>query len=116
MTTDHPSHPPFCPFIYTDGRDIFLEFLGKDGTNPHVLRFAMTEGGLHKALKHVPNVAAMPGFITGNSNVAGRLLANKIKPKLTLRDQARRRIKGLTNDEVDAALQAMEDVVREKIK
>ncbi len=58
------SKPPFCPFIYTDGVELFLEF------DKMVLRFAFSEGGLHKALQHVPNIARQPGFLSGGSNLA----------------------------------------------
>jgi hypothetical protein len=57
-----PSKPDFCPYIYSDAESLFLEF---DGL---VLRFPLTEGGLSKALKHIPCIASQPGFVTGNSN------------------------------------------------
>lgn len=57
-----PTKPTFCPYIYRDLESLFLEFDGQ------VLRFTFTEAGLSKALKHIPNIASRPGFVTGNSN------------------------------------------------
>ena len=45
-----PTKPDFCPYIYRDAESLFLEFEGQ------VLRFTFTEGGLSKALKHIPNI------------------------------------------------------------
>ncbi len=62
------ARPAQCPFIYHDGQSLYLEFIG------HVQRFAFTEGGLHRALKHIPNITAHPGFLSGRSNIADKLI------------------------------------------
>jgi hypothetical protein len=58
--------PDFCPFIYHDGRSLFVEF------DKMVMEFPFTEGGLHKALKIIPNIAAQPGYVSGRRNVLPR--------------------------------------------
>jgi len=59
-----PKPQPY-PVIYQDGSAIFLEYPGSPGL---VLRFAFTEAGLHKALKHIPNIG-IAGQITGRGNL-----------------------------------------------
>lgn len=44
---------PF-PTIYHDGKSLYLEF------EKYALRFAFTEGGLGKALTHIPRIAGKP--------------------------------------------------------
>lgn len=66
--SNKPSKPAFCPFIYHDGSTLFLEF------DAMVLNFPYTEGGLGKALKHIPNVTKQPGFLSGRSNIASKVL------------------------------------------
>ena len=68
MSASKATRPAFCPFIYTDGETLYLEF------DSMVLRFPFTEGGLGKALKHVPNVAKQPGFLSGRSNIVNKFL------------------------------------------
>ena len=51
-----PPKPQPFPVIYHDGQNLYLEFPGSPG---FVLRFAYTEGGLHKALKHIPSIKAL---------------------------------------------------------
>lgn len=70
--------PDFCPYIYRDERSIYLEFDGM------TLAFDFTEGGLGKALKHVPNVALQPGFVA-SSPVVNRVLPKAIKVKTAKR-------------------------------
>lgn len=70
--------PDFCPYIYSDGVDIFLEF------DHLVLRFPLTEGGLSKVLKHVPNIARQPGFLSGGQNISNGQKLPKVSPR-TLR-------------------------------
>ncbi len=81
------TRPAFCPFIYHDGESLYLEFDGQ------ALRFAYTEGGLHRALKHIPNVKAQPGFLSGRSNIANKLITiargTKHKRKVAKIDKAR---------------------------
>lgn len=60
---------PSAPRIYTDGRDLFLEF---PGSPPTILRFAFTEAGLHKALKHIPKILLAGKVVTGSGNVSDR--------------------------------------------
>jgi hypothetical protein len=79
MSDRPPQKPDFCPYIYSDGVDIFLEF------TTMVMRFPLCDGGLAKALKHVPNVARQPGYLSGGSNVIP--INNKPhtpKPKFTI--------------------------------
>lgn len=74
--SDRPAQKPaFCPYIYHDGVDIFLEF------DSVVLRFTKSEGGLSKALQHIPNVSRQPGFLTGGQNIADRILSKPKAPK-----------------------------------
>lgn len=55
--------PPLSPTIYRSHDTIFLDF----GTM--VLPFPFTEGGLGKALQHIPNISgARGGHLTGRSN------------------------------------------------
>jgi len=62
------SKPMIPPTIYHDGVNLYLEWSG------HAQRFPFTEGGLAKALKLIPHVASSPGYVTGRSNIAGKLL------------------------------------------
>ncbi len=57
--------PPFAPTIYHDGASLFLTLPGTPG---QCLRFPFTEAGLSKALRHVPNIAKQPGYVSGASN------------------------------------------------
>lgn len=74
--------PDFCPFIYTDGVKLFLEF------DQMVLDFVFTEAGLHKALKHIPRIDQQPGYISGGRNINGKaVLRNHIarrKPEVKI--------------------------------
>ena len=55
--------PPLCPSIYRDHDTLYLDF----GTM--VLPFPFTEGGLGKALAHIPNISGpRGGHLTGRSN------------------------------------------------
>lgn len=93
MNDRSPQKPAFCPFIYSDGDSIFLEF------STCVLRFPFTEGGLHKALKHIPNVARQPGFVRPNSgNVVDRLL-----PKIAKSTKAKREVQSFSQEQRNAA-------------
>ena len=60
---------PFAPpKIYHDTFNIYLDW------GEYAQKFAFTENGLNKALKTIPNIAAEPGYVTGRSNIADRLL------------------------------------------
>jgi len=55
--------PPLCPTIYRSYDTLYLDF----GTM--VVPFPFTEGGLGKALQHIPNIAGpRGGHLTGRSN------------------------------------------------
>jgi hypothetical protein len=55
--------PPLCPSIFRSADTLYLDF----GTM--VLPFPFTEGGLGKALQHIPNVSGpRGGHLTGRSN------------------------------------------------
>jgi hypothetical protein len=69
--------PPISPRIWSDGRDIFLEFDAK-GDHASVLRFPLSEAGLSKALKMIPNIALTPGYVSGNQNIYDTVIAPKI--------------------------------------
>jgi|SRR5215469_9056365 len=62
------SKPVIPPTIYHDGVNLYLEWSG------HAQRFPFTEGGLAKALKFIPHIASSPGYVTGRSNIASKLL------------------------------------------
>lgn len=70
--------PATSPRVWSDGRDLFAEF-PKAGDHPSILRFPLTEAGLSKLLKLIPNVALTPGYVTGNANIATKALGPKIK-------------------------------------
>ena len=53
MSATKATHPAHCPFIYHDRDNLYLEFSG------HVLSFAFTEGGLHRALAHIPDITPL---------------------------------------------------------
>ena len=58
-----PKSPPLCPTIYRSADTLYLDF----GTM--VVPFPFTEGGLGKALQHIPNIAGpRGGHLTGRSN------------------------------------------------
>ena len=58
-----PLPAPHYAIIYRDGDSLYLEF------PTLVLRFPFTEGGLHKALKHIPNSDNHPGYVARNGNI-----------------------------------------------
>jgi hypothetical protein len=82
MTTT-PKAPPLCPQIYHDGQNLYLELPGHPG---QCLRFALTEGGLHKALKHIPRLGRTIGQVTGNGNIAS------VKPKIAASTHRKREL------------------------
>ncbi len=75
---------PF-PLVYHDGVSLYLEFDG------HALRFTFSEAGLHKALKHIPNVTKAPGYLSGGRNIpngesiSGRIARKSGERKITKR-------------------------------
>lgn len=70
--------PWAAPTIYTDGRSLFLEWPAALDRPAHAMRFLLSEGGLAKALRHIPNITSAPGYVTGGSN----LLAKPKPPKV----------------------------------
>ncbi len=94
MSASKASRPAFCPFIYHDSESLYLEFEGQ------VLRFTYTEAGLHKALKHIPNIASQKGFLTGRSNII-----NKVLPKLAPRTRHKREVRNFTPEQRARALE-----------
>jgi hypothetical protein len=77
--------PPFAPTIYTNGRDIILEFPCKPGRIPVVMKFPFTEGGLGKALKSIPSIIDHADYVIGGSNIADKLLPKIIIARATKR-------------------------------
>lgn len=68
--------------IYHDSRTIYLEFRPQN-TDPYVLKFEKTEGGLAKALKVIPKIETYPGYQPVAEKVMAKkiLVARKGKPK-----------------------------------
>jgi hypothetical protein len=90
--------PPAFPIIYQDGESLFLEWTGS------ALRFPFTEAGLHKALRHIPNVTRAPGYIRPGhkGNIVDRL-----PPKIAKSTQRRREVLNFSPEQrsaVDAIL------------
>jgi hypothetical protein len=81
--------PEFCPYIYSDGVKLFLEF------DNFVLDFVFSEAGLHKALKHVPNVARQPGYVSGKSNLSNGLKRKLPEVKIARKTKSDRAAKAL---------------------
>lgn len=95
MTKTKPTPPP-SPIIYRDHRAIYLEF------PTYALRFEFTQGGLAKALQHVPLVPTAFGHLTGGSNVMSKVL-----PKVA---KATKRKREILNISVEAHASAIEIV------
>ncbi len=77
------SKPLIPPTIYHDGRNIYLEW------SSHVQRLPFTEGGLSRALKLIPHIASTPGYVSGGSNIADKLLDTR-KAKIATKTAAKR--------------------------
>ena len=73
--------PPFCPYVYHDRDELFLEF------DTLVLRFPFTEAGLSKALRHIPSITQHPGYTNGHSIAAFGL--EKMKGHVAKRAKAK---------------------------
>lgn len=69
------SKPSFAPTIYHDGRWLYLDF----GEGKPMLRYEFTDGGLHKALKAIPSIAAQPGYLSGGRNIYDGVAPSKGK-------------------------------------
>lgn len=98
--------PFLAPTIYCDTHSIYLEFPGKPG---QVLKFPLTEGGLFKALKHVPRIDAVRGQLTGGQNIADKTLF-KAPAKVTKIGPRRKELPGISDAQKAAAL----DLIRRK--
>jgi hypothetical protein len=61
--------PLSLPTIYHDGIDLFLEYPRQGNAPGLVLRFPFTEGGLHKALRHIPDLRKSRSFVGRNGNI-----------------------------------------------
>jgi len=83
------SKPLNPPIIYHDGINLYLEWTG------HAQRFPYTEGGLGKALKFIPHIASAPGYVTGRSNIAGKLLDTR-SAKIARKTKAKREVSNVT--------------------
>ena len=97
--------PPTSPRVWSDGRDLFAEF-PKTGDHPSILRFPLTEAGLSKLLKLIPNVALTPGYITGNANIYNKVVEKMGSVKIarkTIAARARPKI----SDKGKSALRAL---------
>lgn len=95
--------PVGCPYIYTDGVSIFLEY---PSTCASVLKFPLTEGGMHKALKIIPRIGAAKGQVTGATNFPA--------PRKIPQGQ-RKETKPKAKRFSDSALSAMGSLLRKKM-
>lgn len=60
--------PFVAPQIYHDSINIYLDWVS------YVQKFPFSEAGLSKALKTIPHIASHPGYVTGRTNLADKLL------------------------------------------
>ncbi len=95
---------PFAPTIYHDGASLFLEWPTTPGAAGYAYRFPFTEGGLGKALRHIPNIAKTPGYVSGRSNLSPKAA----KPRVAKRTKHLREKSSFT----DAARNAASAAVR----
>lgn len=85
---------PFAPpVIYRDERNIYLEW------GSYVQKFPFSEGGLSKALSTIPNVAMEPGYISGGSNIADKLLTTR-KAKIARKTSQQRAVAKITDSQM----------------
>ena len=90
--SDRPSQrPAFCPFIYRDRDNLYLEFAN------HVERFAFTDGGLNRALRHIPDVSKRSDFVGRNASI------NRVLPKIAKTTARKREILSIDKAITDAA-------------
>ena len=95
--------PPTAPTIWSEGRDVYAEF-PKTGDQPTVLRFPLTEAGLSKLLRMIPNIALTPGYISGGANVYDKIVKKKI---IIARKTAATRSRPKLSDQGKSALRAL---------
>jgi hypothetical protein len=91
--------PPLCPSIFRSADTLYLDF----GTM--VLPFPFTEGGLGKALQHIPNISGpRGGHLTGRGNIASKAVNVSGKVARVTRFKGRRPILDLPEGMREAAL------------
>lgn len=89
---------PTLPTIYHDGQSIYLEW------PKHCLRFPFSEGGLHKALRHIPSIATAPGYVTGATNLPKGKSLNGHIAKISRSTQRKREVAKFTNEQKSGAM------------
>ena len=92
--------PFVAPQIYHDGIHVYLDW----GT--YVQKFTYTEGGVSKALKTIPHIASHPGYVTGRSNIADRLLDTR-SAKVAIKTKRKREIAKVTEGQRMSASEAI---------
>lgn len=88
------------PIIYHDGRNIYLEWAS------HVQKLPFTEGGLSKALALIPHIASSPGYVSGGSNIADKLLDTR-KAKIARKTVQQRAVAKITDNQRVSATNAL---------
>ena|SRR5689334_11754848 len=110
MTKEKQMAKPFiAPTIYHDGVHLFLDW------GSYVQKFPFTEGGLGKALKLMPHIASHPGYVTGRSNIATKLL-DKRSAKIAATTKARREIAKITEGQRTSATSALAKIRQQRDK
>jgi hypothetical protein len=94
MTATKASRPAHCPFVYHDRDNLYLEFEGM------VLTFAFTEGGLTRALKHIPDITPFR-LPARNASI------NRVLPKVAAATARKREILNFDQDVNDAAAEIL---------
>lgn len=88
-----------APTIYRNHESLFLDF----GTM--VVPFPFTEGGLSKALAHIPNISGpRGGHLTGRGNISPRLTVGKGHIARVSYSKRKRPILALPDGMMDTAL------------
>ncbi len=104
MTTYAPP-PKFAPTIWRDQSAIYLQL----ATDKQVLKFPLSEAGLHKALKLIPPIHEQPGYLSGGQNISDKFVKT---PKISDSTIRRRRAKHITEDQRKSAA----DIIRRRFK
>ena len=92
---------PFAPpKIYHDTRNIYLDW------GEYAQRFEFSEAGLTKALKTIPNIASEPGYVTGRSNIADKLLDTR-SAKIAVGTKRKREVAKITEGQRMSASSAI---------
>jgi hypothetical protein len=89
-----------APQIYHDQINIYLDWVS------YVQKFPYTEAGLSKALKTIPHIASHPGYVTGRSNLADKLL-DKRGAKIARNTKLKREIAKATEGQRRSASEAI---------